>query len=369
MKTKNIMNTNYFKNSNFSILILLLNTFLFANNDCKSQQINNDYKLTASINFSTLVNNEAEQSLRDVKSVNIMKYLKLNPKEKKLVIEIKQLSVEAKQCLKDADHVNKEINEISNNERKTTRQENDELSFRYDAEELYELGNSILFKIYEDHFPSAGVLFVKNNKDQEQIMGLNKEAQDLFKKAKKNQDKSYFDLNYDTGLDYLKKANFLKIEAIKKYEQAYSLFYNIPINKDEYNTLFPELNWDTPNEQGLKSDSLVNKKDISNSLLSVPDNANNNNEHVKSNEMIIYRVQIGAFTKKISENEFHGLYPLTEDFTDQKEFKKFMVGEYFSYKAASEAKRIIANTTKYKDAFLVAYKNDVRVAVNKELIK
>jgi hypothetical protein len=214
------MNTNCFKNSHFSILILLMSAFLFSNNDCKSQQMNNNNELTASINFNTLVNNDAEQSLRDVKSVKIMKYLKLNSKEKKLLMEIKQLSAEAKQCLKDADHVNKEINEISNNERKTTRQEDDELSFRYDAEELFELGNSILFKIYEDHFPSGGVLFAKNNKDQEQIMDLNKEAQELFKKAKKNQDKSYYDLNYNSGLDYLKKANFLKVEAIKKYEQA-----------------------------------------------------------------------------------------------------------------------------------------------------
>lgn len=363
------MNTNYFKNSYFIFLILLISVILFANNDCKSQQINNDYKLTASINFSSLVNNEAEQSLRGVKSGQILKYLKLNSKEKELLKEIKQLSAEAKLCLNDADLIDKEINEIYNSERKTTRQENYELSYRYDAEELFELSNSILFKIYEDHFPSGKALFAKESKDQKQIMDLNKEAQELFKKANKNQDKANYDLNYNTGLDYLKKANFLKIAAIKKYEQAYSIFYNIPINKDEYNILYAEINMNNSNDPGLGSDSLINYKDNPNSILPGSDNANENNKPIKLNEMIVYRVQIGAFIKKVDVNEFHGLYPLTKDFTDQKKYTKFMVGEYFSYKAATEAKRIIAKTTKYKDAFLVAYKNDVRVTVNNELIK
>lgn len=362
------MDPNHLKNRHLSVLILLISALFFANNDCKSQQLSNDYKLTANINFNTLVNNETEQSLRDIKSQKILKHLKLNSKEKKLLMEIKQLSLEAKQCLKDADLVDKEINEVYDNERKITRQEDDELSFRYDAEELFELGNSILFKIYEDHFPSGGVLYANNNTNQKQIIDLNKEAQELFKKAKKNQDKSYYDLNYDTGLDYLKKANFLKIEAINKYEQAYSLFYDIPINKNEFDNLSFGLNRDDPNELVLKSDSL-NKNDNPKNYLFGSKNANNINEMVKLNEMIVYRVQIGAFTKKVDVNEFHGLYPLTEDKNDEKKYTKFMVGEYFSYKAASEAKRIIGNTTKYKDAFLVAYKDDLRVVVNKELIK
>ena len=53
----------------------------------------------------------------------------------------------------------------------------------------------------------------------------------------------------------------------------------------------------------------------------------------------------------------------------RKSFSKYMIGEYFSYKAASEAKRIIASSTKYRDAFIVAYKKDLRVPISSELIK
>jgi hypothetical protein len=86
------------------------------------------------------------------------------------------------------------------------------------------------------------------------------------------------------------------------------------------------------------------------------------------NEMIVYKVQVGAFAQTINVNEFHGLVPLTEDRIDQKKYTKYMVGEYFSYKAATEAKRIIVCTTRYSDAFVVAYKNGKRVVIDEELL-
>lgn len=370
------METSCLKISFFSILALLFTSILLIiNNHCSSQQIN-DYKDTANINFNKFEKSEVEQSLREEKSEKIIKLLKINLKEKQLLIEIKQLSAEAKQCLKDANFVSKEINKISDenninnlkNDKKIKRQKNYELSLRYDAEELFEISNSLLFNIYENHFPTNEVLLAKENKNQQQIIDLNKDAQELFKKAEDNQDKSTYNLKYKEGLDYLKRVNILKREAIKKYEYAYSLYYNIPINIDEYNTLIAELNINIPNENKTESDSLNINNDKQDIPLSSSDSTINN-EQVKLNEMIVYRVQIGAFRKKVDINDFHGLYPLTEDKKDQKEFIKFMVGKYFSYKAANEAKRIIVSTTKYQDAFIVAYKNDVRVDVNNELIK
>ena len=156
----------------------------------------------------------------------------------------------------------------------------------------------------------------------------------------------------------------LKREAIKKYEQAYSLYYNMPINKSEYATLSAELN--TPNERKPKVEKVNTSLNNTNTVI------NETNKNIELNEpleSIVYKVQIGAFTKKVDINEFHGLDPLSEDKKDQQEFAKYMVGQYYSYKAASEAKRIISSSTKYHDAFIVAYKNDKRVALKSELKK
>ena len=609
------MTTKYFKHGVSTIPIIILLVLFFSNIECQSQKINNDSKPVASINFNLLENLVNEQLLRQQKSEKIVKNFNLNLEEKELFNEIKQLATEAKQSLKDADKVAEEIVVLNKTivnstvltpdevkaERKIRRQENYELSLRYDAEELFEIGNNLLFQIYSDHFPTSGVLISKGKENQEQIKDLMDLAQELFEKAKK-QDKASDELNYKSGIDFLKKANFLKREAIKKYEQAYSLYYNIPINKDEYSILTADVNMDIPDKDGiysghviiysdqLKETNVSESKKVADSLIfysdklnyvstsdieSTSDNINNNEklnkisvlssefdvsnkqellaenkivtndkqektnvltsetnntvsdkqevksekvivpvedkqekstviseevnnnvsekqevktdkvivpiddkqeksnaltaelnkntsekkevksekvtvpvnksnkvissgikytadsviiyndnkngrsgvkyaadsvvvycnklnkaggvkytadsviiysdkanktlninkpvevkkEPKKSNDIILYRVQIGAFTKTINVKEFHGLYPLVEDKKDQKEFAKYMVGEYFSYKAASEARRIMINTTKYQDAFVVAYKNNVRVPIVNDQIE
>jgi hypothetical protein len=376
MKTTNLKNNVLL----FSTLLLIC-ALIFISNQSKSQQINNDYKLVACMNLNKFENNETEQSLRQVTSEKIIKHLKLSLKERALLMEIKQLSNEAKQCLNDADKVAKDIDDISITKvnpdkklisdlkikRKIKRQENYESSLRYDAEELFEMCNDLLFNIYQDHFPTSVTLFAKNNKYQQQVNDLSEQAQELYKKAKNNEDKAIYDLNYLSGLDYLKKANFIKREAIKKYEQAYSLYYNITISKNEYEALPDKININIPSDQELVSDNTLNNN--ANNILTSKENIENNSELNTSNELIIYRIQVGAFTKKVDLREFNGLNPLSEDKTDQKEFSKFMVGEYFSYKAANEAKRIIASKTKYQDAFIVAYKKDLRVPISNELIK
>lgn len=371
------MKTMYFNNGFFSILtvVLLLSLFLVSNT-CKSQKNENDTRLLAAINLNTFDNNQKEQSLRQAKSERITKHLKLSIKERELLIDIRQLLIEAKQCINDADLVAKEIHAINkttdnsyenslNNfktERKIRKQENYELSLRYDAEELFEMGNSLLFKIYEDHFPSSGVLIAKDHKYQKQIVELRDEAQELYQNARINQDKANYDFNYEDGIDYLRKANLLKREAIKKFEQAYCLYYNMPINKSEYAKFSADININSQIDKKFTNDSVKTNLFNSNATIKSYNNIKKPDESV---EIIVYKIQIGAFTKSANINEFYGLSPLSEDKNDQKEYVKYMVGEYYSYKAACEAKRIIASNSKYNDAFIVAYKNNSRIILGK----
>jgi hypothetical protein len=364
----------FFLNNRILKSVIILNVFLFLNVSSFSQKSNNDNQLVATIDMNKHENIESEQSIRQIKSEKITKRIQLNVKEKELLLEIKQLTFEAKQCIKDADLISKDIIEINKTavksdeigtnklktEKKIRKQKNLEISLRYDAEELYDIGNSLLYEIYVEHFPKKEILESKKHKYQKQILAFGQEADELFKEAKVNLDKASFDFNFEVGIDYLRKANLLKREAIKKYEQGYSLFYNMPIKKSEYADLSEKIALINPNERTLKSDTVKTKTINTNTLSNIVVTACDLKEEI---EIIIYKVQIGAFTKTIDVSEFHGLSPLSEDKRDQQEFSKYMVGEYFSYKAASEAKRIIVTSTKYQDAFVVAYKKDKRVAL------
>ncbi len=373
----------YYRLLHYWFLILLFNSLSLYNN-CNAQTVqSNNNSINPVISFNSLENNNEEQIIAKWRSEKIIHHLKLTKNEQELLIQIKQLENEANQCLNDAGQVAKEINEMNKilaktedsndshlkTERKIKRYENYELSLRFDAEELFEMSNSMLFNIYNDHFPTSIMLISKDNNYQQQINELSADAQELFDKSLKSQEKAYNNSNYQKGLDYLVKANFFKREALKKQEQSYALYYNIQSvidkDKDLHALLDPgksEMNENYDVE--VQDDSLANNK--SNLISCYSDSIDNSkNTGLPEGEREIYKVQIGAFKNPVDIRKFHGLSTLSVDSTDQKVYTKYMVGKYFSYNAACEAKRIIISTTHYEDAFIVAYKGVVRVPVDK----
>ena len=83
---------------------------------------------------------------------------------------------------------------------------------------------------------------------------------------------------------------------------------------------------------------------------------------------IVFKVQIGAFKNPVNPDQFHGLSPLSTDNSDKDYACKYMVGNYYSYKAADEAKNIIIGTSPYKDAFIVAYIDGERTDISTALM-
>jgi len=77
---------------------------------------------------------------------------------------------------------------------------------------------------------------------------------------------------------------------------------------------------------------------------------------------IIYKIQIGAFTKPIPENSFRGLTPITGETRQNSKYIRYFVGLFNTYDAANTALPFIQNSG-YKDAFVVAYKDGQRIAV------
>ena len=79
-------------------------------------------------------------------------------------------------------------------------------------------------------------------------------------------------------------------------------------------------------------------------------------------EGIVYKIQIGAFTKAIPQNSFRGLTPITGETRQNSRYIRYFVGQFNTYDAANTALPYIKQTG-YKDAFVVAYLNGKRIAV------
>ncbi len=358
-----------------TILFVIITTLLIISIPGKSQQ--NLYTHNVSININKDIENIPEQPARfyDERAFNkIINKFKLTPKEKELLKEIKQLASEAKQWLEEAEDVNKEVENLekiieiskpfkdihSKAVRKATRYKEYEMALRYDAEEFLEMSSSLLFNVYENHIPTYEEILAGNFDNHQKIIELNKEAQELFKKAKKHQDKAYNDFNCKVGLQCLKKANTLELEALKKQELAFAMYFKIVDSGYEEPS---ELLANTTSQADEKTtrecnhDNNVEKEENT--------NIDEHNKPVKNNvakNKIIFKVQVGAFVNNVKKEEFHGLSPLSAD--ENNGFTKYMVGEYYSYKAACKSKEIIRNTTDYKDAFVVVYVNGKRIPVD-----
>lgn len=103
---------------------------------------------------------------------------------------------------------------------------------------------------------------------------------------------------------------------------------------------------------------------------SVGDEANNmtveagsSTEIVNSNELL-FRVQLGAFSKKLPPNSFNGLKNVVEIKADDGLYKYMYNASYKTMQEAAEKKLDLALTNGLKDAFIVAYKGGKRIPLN-----
>jgi len=78
---------------------------------------------------------------------------------------------------------------------------------------------------------------------------------------------------------------------------------------------------------------------------------------------ILYRVQIGSFSKLPDGAKLNGLFPVTAMKLDNGLFR-CSVGEFRKYKEAKEAQKVIRGTS-FSDAFLIAFYNGKKISVSK----
>jgi len=80
---------------------------------------------------------------------------------------------------------------------------------------------------------------------------------------------------------------------------------------------------------------------------------------------VMYRVQIGSFSKLPTGAKLNGLYPVTAMKLDNGLFRCF-VGEFRTYKEAKTAQKVIRSSG-FSDAFLIAFNNGKRTTVSKAI--
>jgi len=89
------------------------------------------------------------------------------------------------------------------------------------------------------------------------------------------------------------------------------------------------------------------------------------NEKIKDG--LVFKVQIGAFKQALPNDAFKGISPIVAQ-TTPSGYLRYMAGNFEKYDGAYTVKNYLKNAG-YKDAFIVAYLNGVRITLNEALDK
>jgi hypothetical protein len=79
---------------------------------------------------------------------------------------------------------------------------------------------------------------------------------------------------------------------------------------------------------------------------------------------IIYKIQLGVFSKAVSYDQFKGLKPITGETMPDGTVIKYYAGLFISYESAEKALRQVHDYG-YKEAFMVAYYEGKKIPVNR----
>ena len=79
---------------------------------------------------------------------------------------------------------------------------------------------------------------------------------------------------------------------------------------------------------------------------------------------IVYKIQLGVFSKKVDNNHFGGIYPISGEELKDRRLTKYYAGIFNTYNAASAALSQI-KTNGYADAFVVSFYDGKKITVER----
>jgi len=199
---------------------------------------------------------------------------------------------------------------------------------------------------------------IKKDEKKENIIIEKKEEQNIIPDKKETKENNVAEINEtkkETKTTETKKQNKL-IADVKKEDK-----------EKKYLTEFDEKKKEIINVENVKPEKRLatsDKANINYGFSIQPKKHAEENKEIPMNEAvpsgIVYKVQVGAFKTPIPADAFAGLNPLACEKLEGSAFVKYLVG-LFKTEDAAKIARAEVRKSGYKDAFIVAYKDGVRI--------
>lgn len=214
------------------------------------------------------------------------------------------------------------------------------------AADLYFNADKTKYEIYKKYLPEARTSQNINNakKHEENAEKLNSDALKRYHKA------NFYSDHKSNKYIQIMDAVQTELSAVQEQENAFSIYFNQPTENVDIpnNNTDKKVYSDTPSEltynySGSYVYSKYNPKPVP----------------LKNKNGIIFKVQVGLFKGLLPLKTYGKFSPISYDTFKNNPYRRFMLGEYKSYKAAE----YVLNKIKKKgltDPFIVAFENGVK---------
>jgi len=199
-----------------------------------------------------------------------------------------------------------------------------------------------------------------NNKDIQKADFYVKEANDYFLKANYKIKQTKKMIYKSDQYINLMSANDLQLYSLQLIESAYGLYMDMPnIVTENIESLHIDDN--TPIEKTKGLDTKTASKSLSWELLSTYTYSKNTPMPVKYQykKGIVFCVQVGIFKGYLPPHIFNTISPVIFDKFVKNPYRRYLVGEYFTFEAAELALQKV-KIIGYSDAYIIAKQNGIR---------
>ncbi len=223
--------------------------------------------------------------------------------------------------------------------------------------------NNTKYEVYDKYLPEA-----RNSKNFKEGRKYEANALSLHSYAKKTYNKANFYSGHKSN-KYIKLMDAVQTEmsAIQEQENAFSTYFKMKVTPlDEVVAEVENKNGPKKGNNKGKTNDNSGKTKTNNKKLTYNYSGsyfysieNPTPKKIVHKKGIIFKVQIGLFKDLISLKQYGKYSPISFDTYKNNPYKRFMLGEYRSYKAAEYVLNKVA-VNGLDDPFIVAYENGNR---------
>ncbi|MBN1253246.1 MAG: SPOR domain-containing protein [Bacteroidales bacterium] len=218
--------------------------------------------------------------------------------------------------------------------------------------------NKLRYEIYKKHI--AEVKSNRIDENNKKAIFYEQEADNYYSKANNEIIKANKMMYKSDQYISLMGANDLQLYSLQLIESSYGLYMNMPnIISENVDTLYISDNTINTNTTGTEKEKVSTK--LSWEVLSTYSYTKEKPKPVKyqSKKGVVFNVQLGIFKGYLPPHRFNTVDPVIFDKFVKNPYRRYMVGEYFTFEAAELALQKV-KIIGYSDAFIVAKHDGIR---------